>query len=210
MINKPKTRLPRYQQVAVDVANRIAQNEFKVGDKLHARSKLASYYKVSPETARKAVSILVDLDIVTVKHGSGFSVASASLAKEFIEQYQDVQSIQDLKTMMEQSMIRQQEELSFFSGVLDNLLVQTNNFYTANPMNPFQIKVSDKCEYLNETIGEINLWQKTYATLIAIDHQGELGVSPGPYAQIQEGDLLYFVGTAASIQRVENYFYPND
>lgn len=210
MFNKPKSRLPRYQQVAVDVAKRIAQKEYRVGDKLHARSNLAAYYKVSPETARKAVSILVDLEIVTVKHGSGFTVASIELAREFSEQYQDVQSIESLKIMLENSLIRQQEEMVFFANALDQLTIQTNNYYTNNPLNPFEVEVNADCLYLNETVGELNLWQKTAATLIAINHRNELVISPGPYAQITLGDILYFVGNEHAFQRVQRFFYAHD
>lgn len=194
----------------MDLAKRISQNEFQVGDKLHARSKLASYYNVSPETARKAVTVLVDLDIVKVKHGSGFTVASTTLAREFVEQYHDVQSIGDLKAMLEDSMIRQQEELSFFAGALNQLLTQTDNFYTTNPLNPFHVKVTEDCRYLNETVADINLWQQTTATLIAINRENELFVSPGPYAQLLVDDLLYFVGNDLSNQQVEKLFYPEE
>ncbi|MBP1041686.1 GntR family transcriptional regulator [Vagococcus sp. BWB3-3] len=210
MLNQPKARRSRYQKVAVDVAKRISQNEFQVGDKLHARSKLANYYNVSPETARKAVTVLVDLDIVKVKHGSGFTVASTTLAREFVEQYHDVQTIGDLKVMLEDSMMRQQEELSFFAGALNQLLVQTDNFYTTNPLNPFHVKVTEDCRYLNETVADINLWQQTTATLIAINRENELFVSPGPYAQLLVGDLLYFVGNDLSNQQVEKLFYPEE
>lgn len=210
MFNKPKSRLPRYQQVAVDVAKRIAQNEYRVGDKLHARSNLAAYYKVSPETARKAVSILVDLDIVTVKHGSGFTVASIELAQEFSDQYRDVQSIESLKIMLEDSLLRQQEEMAFFANALDQLTIQTTNYYTNNPLNPFELEVKANCLYLNKTVGEMNLWQQTAATLIAINHQEELVVSPGPYAQIVVGDTLYFVGNEQAFQRIQRFFYPEE
>ena len=63
---------PKYQQIAVDVAEKIAEGKLHVGDKIHARSTLANQYQVSPETARKAIIVLVDLEIVKAKHGSGF------------------------------------------------------------------------------------------------------------------------------------------
>ena len=43
---------PKYQQIAVDVAEKIAEGKLHVGDKIHARSTLANQYQVSPETAR--------------------------------------------------------------------------------------------------------------------------------------------------------------
>lgn len=69
--NKKRILLPRYQQVAVEIAERIADNRYQVGEKIHARSTLASNFNVSPETARKAINVLVDLGIMEVRHGSG-------------------------------------------------------------------------------------------------------------------------------------------
>ena len=62
---------PRYQQIAVDLAERIVENRYKVGEKIHARSTLASTYNASPETTRKAINVLVDLGIMEVRHGVG-------------------------------------------------------------------------------------------------------------------------------------------
>ena len=54
----------RYQQIAVEIAERIAAGVYDIGEKINARSTLASNFNVSPETARKAVNILVDLGIM--------------------------------------------------------------------------------------------------------------------------------------------------
>ena len=51
---------------------------------------------MSPETARKAIIVLVDLEIVKAKHGSGY-VASKEKAQDFVTQYQDVQTIAEIK-----------------------------------------------------------------------------------------------------------------
>jgi len=79
---KPNQRvaLPRYQQIAVEIAERIVENRYQVGEKIHARSTLASNFNVSPETARKAINVLVDLEIMEVHHGSGAYVASREKA----------------------------------------------------------------------------------------------------------------------------------
>ena len=69
-----------------------------------------------PETTRKAINVLVDLGIMEVRHGSGAFVASKEKAKDFLLQYQDVQSIQDTKAEIMASVEKQQDELeSFFS-----------------------------------------------------------------------------------------------
>ena len=183
---------PKYQQIAVDVAEKIAEGKLHVGDKIHARSTLANQYQVSPETARKAIIVLVDLEIVKAKHGSGFYVASKEKAQDFVTQYQDVQTIAEIK-----------EEL------LDTLVEQTKRFDSFNPMNPYSLVLTEEAAYLEATISEMNFWQNTSATIIAIKHKEELLVSPGPYAKISLNDTLYFVGhDESTLQRVQNFFYP--
>ena len=71
---KSKTAIPRYQQIAVEVAARIANGEYPEGQKIYARSSLAGQYSVSPETARRAICILSDLGIVSSEKGNGIII----------------------------------------------------------------------------------------------------------------------------------------
>ena len=87
----------RYQQIAVELAQKIADGWYTIGEKISARSTLASNYNVSPETARKAVNILVDLGIVTIRQGSGTYVASREKAHLFVERYKNTVSMQEIR-----------------------------------------------------------------------------------------------------------------
>lgn len=78
-------REPRYRKIAYQMAQKIADNEYTVGSKLHARSTLSAAFGVSSETARKAVSVLADLQIVKPIHGSGVEVLSREKAKAFFK-----------------------------------------------------------------------------------------------------------------------------
>lgn len=69
--------LPQYMRIAVSVAVRIADGQLAEGEKLSGRSKLSSEYQVSPETIRKSVQLLRDMQVVTVKEQSGVYVRSA-------------------------------------------------------------------------------------------------------------------------------------
>ena len=81
---KNKTAIPRYQQIAVEIASRIASEEYKVGDKIYARSSIAGQYGVSPETARRAICVLCDLEIVSSEKGSGVTIKSTENAIIFL------------------------------------------------------------------------------------------------------------------------------
>ena len=77
--------LPQYMRIAVSVAVRIADGQLAEGEKLSGRSKLSSEYQVSPETIRKSVQLLRDMQVVTVKEQSGVYVRSAENAKRYLQ-----------------------------------------------------------------------------------------------------------------------------
>ena len=51
MEKKVKLVSPVYQQIAADIASKIANGHYELGQKIYARSVLASQYGVSSETA---------------------------------------------------------------------------------------------------------------------------------------------------------------
>ena len=208
--DKKKGALPRYQQIAVAIAERIVENRYQVGQKIHARSTLASNFNVSPETARKAINVLVDLEIMDVRHGSGAYIASKEKAQAFVEQYQDVQSIQEIRQDILDSVERQQQELDNFSDLLNTLVQQTKKVHHMSPFVPFELQLTEQAQHLEKSINELNVWQATGATIIAIQTTEELLLSPGPYAKFSAGNTIYFVGNELALQRMTNFFYPTD
>ena len=90
-----RTRIenPVYQQIAVDIAAKIVNGKYQVGEKIKGRSTLASYYNVSPETIRKAMCILEDVGIVSVRPGVGVEITSMENSREFIKKYNDVSNL---------------------------------------------------------------------------------------------------------------------
>lgn len=53
--NKREITNSKYQKIAISVAERIANDEYEVGEKLKSRTTIASTFNVSPETARKGL-----------------------------------------------------------------------------------------------------------------------------------------------------------
>ncbi|QIL46151.1 GntR family transcriptional regulator [Vagococcus coleopterorum] len=207
---KKHVAFPRYQQVALEIAERIVENRYKFGEKIHARSTLASNFNVSPETARKAINVLVDLDIMEVRHGSGSYVASRENAQRFVEKYKHVQSVQEVKKDILESVTRQKEELNHFSELLNDLVSQTSKVHHMLPFAPYELIITSEAVQVEKSIVELNIWQETGATIVAIQTGSELLVSPGPYAKIKENDTIYFVGDESALQRMTSYFYPNN
>lgn len=205
-----KISLPKYQQVAVEIAERIADKRYKVGEKIHARSTLASNFNVSPETARKAINVLVDLEIMEVRHGSGAYVVSREKAKDYYDQYQDVQSIQEIKKEMLLSVDNQKKELNHMTTLMNQMVSQMKRVHNFAPFVPYELELTAESAHLGESIQDLNLWHETGVTIIAIQTEKELVLSPGPYAIFNEKDIIYFVGNELGSQRLAHFFSNNN
>ncbi|MGN9163523.1 TrkA C-terminal domain-containing protein [Clostridium sulfidigenes] len=208
MENKFKITSPRYQQIAADVAAKIVDGHYKVGDKIYARSSLASQYGVSSETARRAICVLSDLNIVDTSKGSGVTIKSYENAIKFVKQHDDINTISNLKQDIIDSVDRQKKEIKFLYGCLSDLIDKTDRLRSVNPFTPFQVEITSATPYINKSASDINFWHNTSATIIAIRRNDSLLISPGPYAVFQENDIFYFVGDENCIERVKKYLYP--
>ena len=95
---KEKYTVPIYQKIALDLANKIHTGEVKEGSTLYGRSILAGKYNVSPETIRRAIKLLEDIDIVESIKGKGVTVLSSENALSFIKKYEDITNISSYKS----------------------------------------------------------------------------------------------------------------
>lgn len=205
MEKKIEIKRPKYQVIADDIAAKIVEKKYIVGEKIYARSSLASQYSVSSETARRAIAVLQDLNIVEATKGSGVVIVSYENAANYIQRLQGVKSIHDLQRQLTNSIDKQIEELKQFQDTLDEMVNRTSRFQSINPFIPFQIDINENCPYLSKNVGEINFWQQTGATIIGIKKDHELIVSPGPYATLSAGDTLFFIGKDECYSNVKQF-----
>lgn len=209
-VGNTKIEIPKYQHIAIEFASRIASGEYQVGDKIYARSSIASQYGVSPETARRAICVLSDLEIVVSEKGSGVTIKSRDNAVAFIKQYNKRQTIETIKEKLIHSIERQQTEMQTMSTYLLELIQASEHFRSMNPFMPFEIKITDRCIHLNKSISEMQFWQHTGATVLAVRKGDLLLKSPGPYVALQKNDVLYFFSQDDTSQRVQAFLYPPD
>lgn len=205
MEKKIEIKRPKYQIIADDIAAKIVEKKYIVGEKIYARSSLASQYSVSSETARRAIAVLQDLNIVEATKGSGVVIVSYENAASYIQRMQGVKSIHDLQRQLTNSIDKQIEELKQFQDTLDEMVNRTSRFQSINPFIPFQVDITENCPYLSKNVGEINFWQQTGATIIGIKKDHELIVSPGPYATLSAGDTLFFIGKDECYSNVKQF-----
>ncbi|MFF5996159.1 TrkA C-terminal domain-containing protein [Lysinibacillus sp. KU-BSD001] len=196
---------PRYQIIAEDIATKIVEKKYIIGDKIYARSSLASQYGVSAETARRAIAVLQDLNIVEATKGSGVIITSYENAANFVHRLEGIKSVRELQKELSMSIEKQFAELNNLQETAKELINRTNRFQSVNPFVPFQLEIGESCPYLSKSISEINFWQNTRATIVGIRKKNELLLSPGPYATLEVGDILYFIGDEICLSNAEQF-----
>ncbi len=206
-MRKTNVVAPVYYRIALDIAARIADGQYSVGQKVYARSSLAGHYGVSAESARRAVAVLSDLEIVEAEKGSGVRVTSVENAKKFITSSQDINTLHSLKNDIFSEISRQQQSLESLHSQLKTLFDTTERFKNTNPFVPFRITINGDMTHLNKTAAEVRFWQHTTATIIAVKRNGELILSPGPYVRFEENDILYFIGDECAYEKVMRYCF---
>lgn len=196
---------PIYQQIAIDIASRIANGEFPSGSKIHGRSTLAGQYNVSPETIRRSVKLLEDMEIVTVNAGSGITVKSRDEAFKFINKFKNIDSMTSLKKDM-WNLIEEKNKLDEeLKSCINKLIDYSERFRNSNPFAPIEVEIPKNSRLLGKTIGESNFWQNTGSTIIAIKKDGKIILSPGPYAELKAGDILVMIGDENAYERAVKY-----
>ena len=199
MANKHKIAEPIYQKIAIDIASKIAAGKYKAGEKIYGRSMLAAHYAVSPETIRRAMFMLQDV--------RGSTVLSAERASQLVSRFRNISTITELKKNIETLSEQQKKQQDDILDNVHQLLEYIEKFRLASPILPYEVKITQDCRFLGQMISEINFWQSTGVTVVAIRKGEELIVSPGPYALFEAGDVFIMVGPEDSHSKVQDYLY---
>lgn len=203
-----KIVVPAYQRIAIDIANSIADGKYAVGQRISGRTTLASHYGVSPETIRKAVCILQDVGVLSATQGSGIEILSLENTIEFIEQYQKIQTIGDIRRSIYQWSKNQRAMQEELLDNVEELLSITERYDEINPFTPFRFHITEGMLNVGKTSSDLMFWQNTGGTIIAIKRGVDMILSPGPYAVFQENDIIYFIGEKECYERVKKLFLP--
>ncbi len=202
-----KIDIPKYQQIAADIATKIACGDYAEGEKIYVRSALASQYGVSSETARRAVYVLSDMKILEITKGSGVLIKSRKLAVDFINKFDSVSQMSELKKHILNNIEQQNTQSAELKTMVSELMYKTERFRVVNPFSPFEISITQEASCIGQNLSESNFWHNTTATIIAIRRGEEIIISPGPYAVISLGDILYYVGDENCHERVRSFLY---
>ena len=195
---KKNNSLPVYMKIAIDMALKISKNEIKLGTKISGRSTLASEYNVSPETIRKAMALLSDMEIVEVKHGKGIYVSSKEQAGNFVENYKTRESIKDLRIRINQ-IAKERNQLDLELNEATNAIIEYSIRFKNNEYIPIYQETVPKASWtIGKSIKELMIWQNTGVTIVAIKRNNNVQISPGPYEVFNAEDEILFVGNQNS------------
>jgi len=199
---RSRTDSPIYAQIALDVAVRIARGELKEGAKIMGRSTLASEYKVSPETIRRALSLLDEMAIVEVLPGSGVVIRSQEAAAQYVEKHHGARTVLDLRNDILRYIDQKAELERAIVANIDKIIDYSERLRNLTPIYPLEFEVPDDSPLLGRMVQELKLWQCTGATLVAIRRSGRMIISPGPLATFEKGDVILAVGDPGMIERM--------
>ncbi|MFA9376569.1 MAG: TrkA C-terminal domain-containing protein [Lachnotalea sp.] len=196
---------PVYSQIALDIAMRITRGELKENTKVYGRSVMSSEYGVSPETIRRAMKLLDDMQIVEIKHNSGTTILSAEKAKSYVEKFGAQNDIRLMKKNLN-ALLSQHEDLNQqISDVVNSIVRMNEKFSKTNPFYNHEVSIPPNSSIIGRTLAELNFWQETKATVIAIRRDDKIILSPGPYLLILADDIIIFVGDIISTQAVSEF-----
>jgi K+/H+ antiporter YhaU regulatory subunit KhtT len=184
----------RYQEIALDIANMIYKENFKEGDKLHGRSTLAGIYNVSPETIRRAIKLLEDVDVVKSYRGSGITILSKDKAFKYINKFKNIESVASYKATLASLLLQKSELEQDVLNTIDKIIDYTSRFSNTTAITPYEIEVTEKCAFIGKSVGGVSFWQHTGGTIVGIRRDNETILSPGPYATFELGDILLVIG----------------
>lgn len=187
---KPKTR---YKQIALDLAIHISEGNILEGSKIRGRSVLSSSYNVSPETIRKAMALLEDMEVVKSIPGSGSIVLSKVKAKSFIEKYEEKESQEIFKNELKDLLSQKALIDSAINKKIDLLLKEKIILKDEKISFPLEQILIKETEYINKRIVDSNFWNNTGGTIIAIKREGNIIISPNPVEVLQENDTVIVV-----------------
>ncbi|MBS5937202.1 GntR family transcriptional regulator [Clostridium sartagoforme] len=200
-----QTKTPNYIKIAVDIAHRIINNEFLEGEKITGRTTLVSIYNVSPETIRRSLALLKDMDVVTVNEKSGIIINNKNAAKEFLYKFKTKSDFTNLNNETFDLIKMRKEIDNKLEKNITSIIEFATQLRNVGSIIPFENIVKKDSVAVGKSIGELNFWHNTKATIIAVKRDGDLFLSPGPYFIINTDDIIVYVGDDSVLENVKNY-----
>ena len=198
--------IAQYERIALDLAGRIARGEVAAGARISGRSLLASEYGVSPETIRRALRLLSDMKVVEVKPHSGVYVLSADNAHRYLDSRHERGQAQALREQLRALLAQQAQTGRQVIEVYDELLrAQELPAPSENRLPNYEVRVDAGSPLIGRSLSALQFWQATGATIVAIRRRQHTILSPGPTAELYDGDTIVFVCAPDAVGAVAEF-----
>ena len=194
--------IARYEQIAVDIATKIAHNEYAVGEKLYGRSVLAGQYNVSPETIRRAVALLQSMHIVQVEAGRGISVVDRQKALDYVENFNQRKALMVAQQEFAELLLKRQALDVQIEQQIKKILTYTSRMINLLPRVD-DVFVPATSPLVGKTLREVDFRNQTNATVLAVERSGEEYLAPRSDDVILANDVLIYVGDEDCKAKVE-------
>ncbi|BDF67136.1 TrkA C-terminal domain-containing protein [Pseudoflavonifractor phocaeensis] len=194
--------IPIYAQVAHDMAAKIAAGELGEGVRFTGRSLMGSQYGVSQETIRRALGLLADVGVVTIRQNVGAEVASRSRAAEYVEQSKADSDLLALRTRLRE-LIAQRDRLNGeITDTFQRVMDLEERFRSSDRLRTYEFALDPQSPAVGRNLQDLQFRQRTGATVVALRRGEEARLSPGPDAALEAGDVLVVACNAGDIERV--------
>jgi K+/H+ antiporter YhaU regulatory subunit KhtT len=86
-------------------------------------------------------------------------------------------------------------------------LIQSRDTFAAaeEPFPNYEVPVPGDSPLIGKSIGELKFWQSTGGTIVAIRRGQSVILSPGPYAELYQNDVIIMVGNTAAAQAARRF-----
>lgn len=197
--------MPRYVKIAMDIAERIYKGELEVGAKIRGRSTLASQYSVSPETIRRAVSLLSEVKVVKVYEKSGIFIESPEQAYIFLQQYHAKQNFQEIRAKIQQLQQQKTQIEKELNKNIDVLLEYSMSLEQFSSKEVHRITIGEAAPVIGQSIAETQFWKQTNATILSIIRGEQEIISPGPDFILQIKDIVVYICADENVVKVKAF-----
>lgn len=193
--------MARYEEIALDVAEKIVRGEYRIGDRLVGRSSLAGQYKVSPETIRRAIAVLHSHTIVTTKPGLGIIVVDKEAARRYLSEAELTIKLRSLQEEV-MSLLEERRQLDERLASAIQKMVHSTVGAIATMRHVEEIEVAKRSELVGKTLQEADIRTRTGATVVGIARGRDEIFSPPPSFRLEAGDILIVVGEEEAKERL--------
>lgn len=187
------TTIPRYLKIAVDIATRISSGKIMEGEKLKGRSVLSTEYNVSSETIRRALSLLSDKKVVVTKEGSGSTVLSKQKAIEFIHNFNSDDVLAQMQKNL-YTLLTKRTKLDKEIAKASKHIADMYKYRKSDIIEPIEVIIPKESHVIKKSIGTLQIWHNTGATIMGIIRNKDVIISPGPYFEFEQDDKVLIVG----------------